>query len=48
MKKNIFKLAAKFNKAVLPKYYQRDLTKLKKWEKALVGYKYWITSNALD
>jgi hypothetical protein len=47
MKKNIFKLLAKFNKIVLPKYYKRDLTKLKKWEKAIVGYKYWVTTQAL-
>ncbi len=48
MKKLLFKILAKFNKLVLPKYYTRDLTKLKKWEKAIVGYKYWITTNALD
>jgi hypothetical protein len=48
MKKQVFKLLAKFNKAVLPKFYKRDLSKLKKWEKALVGYKYWVTTNALD
>jgi hypothetical protein len=48
MKKSIFKILAKFNKLALPKYYTRDLTKLKKWEKAIVGYKYWITTNALD
>ncbi len=48
MKKYIFKTLSKFNKAVLPKYYRRDLSRLKKWEKAIVGYKYWVTSNALD
>ncbi len=48
MKKKTFQLIAKFNKAILPKYYKRDLTKLKKWEKAVVGYKYWITTNALE
>ena len=48
MKKNIFKLLAKFNKTFLPKFYKRDLNKLAKWEKAIVGYKYWVTANALD
>jgi hypothetical protein len=48
MKKTLFKLLAKYNKAVLPKYYKRDLNKLAKWEKAIVGYKYWVTSNSLD
>lgn len=48
MKKTFFKALAKFNKIVLPKYHYRDLTKLKKWEKAIVGYRYWVTTNALD
>lgn len=47
MKKNLFKALAQFNKLVLPKYYKRDLAKLKTWEKAIVGYKYWVTTNAL-
>lgn len=42
-----FKLMARMNKAILPKYHKRDLAKLKKWEKAVVGYKYWITINSL-
>jgi hypothetical protein len=48
MKKLIFRFLAKFNKAVLPKYYNRNLSKLKKWEMAIVGYKYWVTCNSLD
>jgi hypothetical protein len=48
MKKAAFLILAKINKAILPKFYKRDLAKLKKWEKALVGYKYWVTTNALD
>lgn len=48
MKKSIFKLLSKFNKIVLPSYYKRDLTKLKTWEKAIVGYKYWVTLGSLD
>jgi len=48
MKKPLFKFLAKFNKAFLPKFYKRDLSKLKKWEKAIVGYKYWVTTNALN
>jgi hypothetical protein len=47
MKKSIFKLLAKINKVILPKYYMRDLKNLKKWEMAIVGYKYWVTRNAL-
>ena len=48
MKKSVFKLLARINKAILPKYYKRDLKGLKKWEMAIVGYKYWVTTNALD
>jgi hypothetical protein len=47
MKKSVFKLLALINKAILPKYYKRDLKSLKKWEMAIVGYKYWVTTNAL-
>jgi hypothetical protein len=47
MKKSIFKILAAFNKVVLPKYYKRDLKGLRKWEMAIVGYKYWVTCNAL-
>lgn len=48
MKKAIFRLLARINKAILPKYYKRDPKTLKKWEMAIVGYKYWVTCNALD
>jgi len=48
MKKALFKILASFNKAVLPKYYMKDLKNLKKWEMALIGYKYWVTTNSLD
>ncbi len=48
MKKTIFKILAHINKAILPKYYQRDLKNLKKWEMAIVAYKYWVTINSID
>ena len=48
MKKLLFRILAKFNKVFLPKYYNRNLYKLKKWEMAIVGYKYWVTRNSLD
>jgi hypothetical protein len=47
MKKKLFKILAKFNKWVLPKFFKHDLTKLKKWQKALIAYKYWVTTNSL-
>jgi hypothetical protein len=48
MKKSVFKILARINKVILPKYYKRDLKNLKKWEMALVGYKYWVTINSLS
>lgn len=48
MKKLIFRFLARLNKAFLPKYYRRNLAKLKKWEMAVIGYKYWVTRNSLD
>ncbi|NND61795.1 MAG: SsrA-binding protein [Flavobacteriaceae bacterium] len=50
MKKQLFKTLAKVNKAVLPSFTKRqvDLTKAKKWQLALFGYRLWVTKNALD
>lgn len=48
MKKNLFKLIAKFNKLVMPGFGKKDLTRLSKLEKAMVAYRYWVTTNALD
>ena len=51
VKKTVFKVLSKFNKAFLP-----DLTKLETKElqnpstiqKALIGWKLWVTKNYLD
>ncbi|MBK6266908.1 hypothetical protein JKA74_17830 [Marivirga sp. S37H4] len=48
MKKLIFKGLAKLNKVILPSFGKKDLTKLSKWQKAIVAYRYYITKNALD
>jgi len=50
MKKRIFKLLAKLNKAILPSYSKRrlDLTKATKLQLAIFGYRLWVTKNALD
>lgn len=48
MKKKIFKILAGVNKAILPRYSQRDINNLSKIDKALVAYRYWVTVNALD
>ena len=46
--KTVFKALAKLNKWLLPKYSQRDISKLSKLDKALVAYRYWVTLHVLD
>jgi hypothetical protein len=48
MKKVFFKVLAKINKVIVPRYSQRDITRLSKIDKALVAYRYWVTTNSLD
>lgn len=48
MKKLFFKTLATFNKLFLPRLGKLDLYNLSKAQKALVAYKYWVTTNALD
>jgi hypothetical protein len=48
MRKLFFKALANLNKVILPRYSQRNLTQLKKWEQAIIAYRYWVTINALD
>jgi hypothetical protein len=47
MKKMAFQVLAKFNKALLPRYSKRDITKLSKLDKVLVAYRYWVTIHAI-
>lgn len=48
MRKALFKFLALFNRLFVPRMSKKDLTKLKKWEKAIVAWRYWVTTNALD
>jgi hypothetical protein len=50
MKKEVFKLLAKLNKAVLPSYSKRqlDLSKATKLQLAIIGWRSYVTKNALD
>ncbi len=48
LQKRFFKILARINKLILPRYSKRDLAKLSKIEKALVAYRYWVTTHALD
>jgi hypothetical protein len=46
----MYKILAKINKLILPSFTKQrlDLTKAKKWQMALIGYRYYVTSRALD
>lgn len=48
MQKSLFKLLAKLNKNLLPSLGKLDMNKLSKLDKALIAYKYWVTTRALD
>ena len=46
--KTFFKILAKLNRVLLPKYSKRDISKLSKLDQALVAYRYWVTLHVLD
>jgi hypothetical protein len=50
MKKQIFKILAKINKSILPSLTKKgvDIAKLTKFQKVLLGYRLWVTKNALN
>jgi hypothetical protein len=48
MKKGLFKILARINKVVLPSLYKKDPNKLTTFQKAILGYRYWVITNALD
>ena len=49
-KKRFFKLLAKINKAILPSYTKRqlDLARASKLQLAIIGWRAYVTKNALD
>jgi len=46
----MFKVLAKINKLLLPSFtkQQLDISKAKKWQLALIGYRYYVTVSALE
>ncbi|GFZ87086.1 hypothetical protein GCM10011531_17790 [Aquaticitalea lipolytica] len=50
MKKQLFKILAKVNKVILPSLskQQVDLAKATKLQMALIGWRWYVTKNALD
>lgn len=47
MKKQLFRVLAKLNKALLPKMWDKDLLRLTKTQKAIIAWRIWVTKNAL-
>jgi len=49
MKKAFFQFLAKVNRAVLPSYSKKqlDLSRASKFQMAIIGWRYYVTTNAL-
>ncbi|MGI9552141.1 MAG: SsrA-binding protein [Aurantibacter sp.] len=49
MKKSFFQFLAKINKVLLPSYSKKrlDLSKASKFQLAIIGWRYYVTTNAL-
>jgi len=49
MDRIIFGVLSQMNKLLLPRISKKqDLTRLKKWEQAVVGWRMWVTYRHLD
>ena len=50
MSNTFYKALARINKTVLPSFTKRqlDLSKAKKWQLAIIGWRYYILKKALD
>lgn len=46
----MYKFIAQLNKLLLPSFskQQLDLSKAKKWQMAIIGWRYFVTKKALD
>lgn len=46
----MFKILAKINKLILPSFTKKrlDVVKAKKWQLALIAWRYYVTARALD
>ena len=48
MKKIIFKVLVKLNRALLPSYSKKDPMRLTHLQKAILAYRYWALKNSLN
>jgi hypothetical protein len=46
----MFKILAKINKILLPSFAKKglDISKAKKWQMAIIGYRAYVTKRALE
>lgn len=46
----MYKMLAKLNKRFLPSFTKKqlDLSKAKKWQMAIIGWRYYVTTRALE
>lgn len=47
MERAFFRLLARLNRLLLPKLWDKDLTRLTKLQKAIVAWRFFVTSRAL-
>jgi hypothetical protein len=47
MERQLFRILARLNKALLPKLWHKDLLRLNKVQKLIVAWRVWVTKNAL-
>jgi hypothetical protein len=47
VRKSFFRMLAAVNKVILPRYSRKDLSKLSKFDKIIVAYRYYVTKNSL-
>ena len=48
VRKAFFKILAKLNKWFLPSYIHRNLLDLKWYDKTIIGWRYFVTKNAIS
>ena len=50
MKKQVFKILAKFNRLILPSFTKKglDISKASKTQLAIIGWRTYVTLNSLD
>jgi len=49
MKHQLFKVLARINKIIMPSFTKKqlDMGKAKKWQLAIIGWRYFVTKNSL-